>query len=247
MRIGIIGAGNIGSTTALRLSSAGHDVSIANSRAPETIAASTLETGARPRWAAEVTDSADVVIVSVNMGQVPAIADLVRAAPSSAVVIDTSNYYPARDGHIDALDEHDAVESLWVAGHYGRPVAKAWNAITAASYADRSSERGAVGRIAIPVAADSSTLRDVAMTLVEDTGFDAVHTGPIGDSWRHQPGTPAYCTDLTRDELEAALAIADRGRSARRRDLVMDVVSERVQADGGIGGDRLVALNRAVY
>ncbi len=38
MKIGIIGAGNIGRTLARRLTAAGHHVSVANSRGPETLA-----------------------------------------------------------------------------------------------------------------------------------------------------------------------------------------------------------------
>jgi predicted dinucleotide-binding enzyme len=53
MRIGIIGAGNIGGTLARRLTALEHDVSIANSRGPETLAALARETGAKPVTVAE--------------------------------------------------------------------------------------------------------------------------------------------------------------------------------------------------
>jgi len=85
------------------------------------------------------------------------------------------------------------------------------------------------------------------MSLVEDTGFDAFAAGTLADSWRQQPGSPAYCTDLTSAEMPAALARADRSRSPRRRDLVMDVVTERLEADGEVAAGYLVRLNRAVY
>lgn len=246
MKIGIIGAGAIGTTLAQRLSRAGHDVAIANSRAPETIDPATLSTGARADWAAEVTQDADVIIVAVNLLQVPDVAPLVREAPAGAVVIDTSNYYPARDASIPAL-ENGQPESLWVADHYGRPVVKAWNAILALSFAGKATDPGTPGRIAIPVSADDATHRTTAMTLVEDTGFDAIDAGVLADSWRQQPGTPAYCTDLTAAELPAALAAADARRSARRRDLVWDVISERAEAEGTLSRDYIVALNRAIY
>ena len=48
MKIGLLGAGNIGSTLARRLATAGHDVVVANSRGPETIDPDILTTGARP-------------------------------------------------------------------------------------------------------------------------------------------------------------------------------------------------------
>ena len=246
MKIGIIGAGAIGATIARRLSRAGHDVAIANSRGPETVDPSALRTGAHAVPASEVAEGASVVIVSVNLGNVPNVAALVSAAEHEATIIDTSNYYPLRDGFVPALDKGQ-VESLWVAGHYSRPIVKAWNAITAMSFADKAAAKGTPGRIAIPVAADDRHARTIGMALVEDTGFDAFDAGELAHSWRQQPGSPAYCTDRTKAELPDALAAADASRSPLRRDLVMGVVTERAEAGGVIDSDYLVALNRAVY
>jgi len=246
MKIAIIGAGAIGSTLAQRLASAGHDVRIANSRAPETVDAVALSTGARAAWAADVTAGAEVVVVSVSLVQVPDVAAVVRSAPSDAVVVDTSNYYPQRDGVLAGFEDGD-VESLWVQTQYGRPVAKAWNSVLAASFAAKGTAPGAAGRVALPVAADDDAHRATAMTLVEDTGFDAVDAGALATSWRQQPGAPAYCTDLTAAELFPALAAAEASRSPLRRDLVGEVVTERAEAGGAITGDYLLALNRAVY
>lgn len=246
MKIAVIGAGAIGSTLAQRLSAAGHDVTIANSRAPETVDAAALSTGARAAWAADVADGAQVVIVSVNLLQVPDVAAIVRSAPADAVVIDTSNYYPQRDGTLDGFDDGD-VESLWVQERYGRPVVKAWSSILAASFAEKATAPGTPGRVALPVAADDDAHRATAMALVEDTGFDAVDVGDLAGSWRQQPGAPAYCTDLTAVDLLAALDRADAQASPRRRDLVGAVVTERATAGGDITGDYLLALNRAVY
>jgi predicted dinucleotide-binding enzyme len=246
MRIGIIGTGMIGATLARRLAGAGHDVAIANSRGPETIEGAALSTGARAVEATDVAAGVDALIVSVPLNRVPDVAPLVRAAPEGAVIIDTSNYYPMRDEAIAELDGGQ-VESLWVGEQYGRPLVKAWNAIVAQSFAERGTPEGAVGRIAVPVAGDDAAAQALAMSLVEDTGFDAFDSGSLAESWRQQPGTPAYCTDLTAEEMPAALAGADRARSARRRDLVIDVVTERAEAGGDVSSDYLVRLNRAVY
>lgn len=84
------------------------------------------------------------------------------------------------------------------------------------------------------------------MALVEDTGFDALDAGPLAESWRQQPGTPAYCTDLTRQELPDALATADATRSPKRRDLGFAVVQERFGAGVQPDAEYLVRLNRAI-
>jgi predicted dinucleotide-binding enzyme len=246
MRIGIIGTGMIGATLAQRLAGAGHEVSIANSRGPETIEGKALSTGAHAVNASEVAAGVDALIVSVPLSRIPDIAPLVRDAPSSAVVIDTSNYYPMRDGEIEEL-ESGQVESLWVVEQFGRPVVKAWNAIGAQSFADRATQPGAPDRIAVPVAGDDAAAKSVAMALVDDTGFEPVDAGALSDSWRQQPGTPAYCTDRTAEEIPSFLAAADKERSPRRRDIAIAAATERSEVDGSISGEYLVRLNRAIY
>jgi hypothetical protein len=119
-------------------------------------------------------------------------------------VIDTSNYYPFRDGAIAEVDGGKP-ESVWVSEQIGRPVVKAWNAVLAATLAERGQPNGASGDIAIPVAGDDPNAKATAMELVGATGFDALDTGSLSDSWRQQPSTPAYCTELTTNELKSAL------------------------------------------
>jgi predicted dinucleotide-binding enzyme len=247
MKIGILGVGHIGKTLALKLAAAGHDVKVANSRGPETIGADVLASGARAVTTAEAVEGVDVVILSIPLNRLPTVAPLIAALPAETVVIDTSNYYPVRDGQIGALDA-DEVESVWVAEQLGRPVVKAWNAIGSDSFAKKGKPAEDPGRIAIPVAADRERDRKVGMALVEDTGFDGFDAGTLKDSWRQQPGAPAYCTDLTRDEVPAALAAAERARLPKRRDLAFAAVMERV-GGGGKNPDAEygVRLNRALF
>ncbi|ROQ60397.1 hypothetical protein EDF36_1534 [Rathayibacter sp. PhB152] len=246
LTIGIIGAGSIGSTIARRLSRRGHDVLIANSRGPETIDDAALRTGARALTAADAAQGVDVLIVSVPMNRNADIAEYVRSAPEGAVVIDTSNYYPMRDGSVREFED-GVPESVWLSGLFGRPVAKAWNAITSQSFDAKATEPGDPARVAVPVAADRDEDRAVAMRLVEDTGFDAVDAGVLAESWRQQPGAPVYCTDRTRDEMPKWLAAAQKERVPQRRDLAMDVIGQYARSGARIDGPFLVALNRACY
>lgn len=235
MKIGILGTGHIGKTLVRELSAAGHDVKVANSRGPETIEADLLSSGARAVTTQEALSDVEAVILSIPLNRIPGIAPLIAAVPDETVVIDTSNYYPFRDGRIEAI-EAGQVESLWVVEQLGRPIAKAWNAIGSASLAHKGKPKGTPGRIAIPVAADRDRDRDVAMALVDDTGFDAFNAGTLAESWRQQPGAPAYCTDLTREEMGEALAAADRERLPKRRDLGVAVMQERL-GDGTTNPD----------
>jgi predicted dinucleotide-binding enzyme len=247
MKIGILGVGHIGQTLVQKLSAAGHGVKVANSRGPETIEADVLAFGGRAVSAPEAVVDVDVVILSIPLNRLPEIAPLIVKVPSEAVVIDTSNYYPQRDGRINAI-EAGQVESLWVAEQLGRPIVKAWNAIGSESLAKKGKPAGSPDRIAIPVAADREADRKVGMALVEDTGLDAFDAGTLAKSWRQQPGTPCYCTDITGEEMPAALAAADAARSPKRRDLSVAAVIERM-GDGVKNPDAeyAVRLNRALF
>ena len=109
------------------------------------------------------------------------------------------------------------LDSQWVAQQLGRPVLKAFNSILAKSLLDKGVPGGAVGRIALSVAGDSFDAKAKVLRLVDDLGFDPVDGGDLDNSWRQQPGTPAYCRDVAADALLRALAEADRNRIADYR------------------------------
>jgi len=218
MRIGIIGAGNIGGTLARRLAKLGHQVSIANSRGPDGLTALAAGIGATPVSVVDATKLGELVIFAIPT---KAVVDLPRGlfanVPSSVVVIDTGNYHPElRDGRIDAIDR-GMPDSQWVAQRLGRPVIKAFNTIVAQSLLTKGVPRGATGRIALSVAGDSSDAKTTVLRLVDDLGFDPVDGGDLDNSWRQQPGTPAYCRDLEAGALRRALAEADRRRISEYR------------------------------
>ncbi|WP_121750951.1 NAD(P)-binding domain-containing protein [Streptomyces sp. E2N166] len=244
MRITVIGAGAIGGNLAFKLSAAGHDVQVANARGPETVRAEVLESGARAVALAESVQGRDVIVLSIPFGVAGQLADLLTSAPDETVVIDTSNYYPGMLSEpIEAVD-NGQVESGYTAELLGRPVVKAWNAALAETQRTRSVPAGAPGRIAIPVAGDFDEARKVAMSLVDDTGFDPYDAGTLADSWRQQPNSPAYCTELTLAELPAALAAADRVKDAA----VRDSVPERFAAlPANPSLDDVVEMNRAAH
>jgi predicted dinucleotide-binding enzyme len=215
MRIGIIGAGQIGGTLARRFRQLGHDVSIANSRGPETLGALAKETGAQPVTVGEAARAGDVVIVTIplkNVAKLP--RDLFKGVSDEVVVVDTGNYYPQqRDGRIDAI-EKGTPESRWVAEQLGRPVVKAFNNIYAKHLLERGKPKGTEGRIALPVAGDDTRAKDIVIRLLDELGFDGVDAGTLDESWRQQPGTPVYGTDFDAEGVGRGLGEASSERPA---------------------------------
>ena len=213
MRIGIIGAGNIGGALARRLTEVGHEVVVANSRGPDTLRELEAETGATAATGREAARGRDVVVVTIPEKNVPQLPDdLFEGAGERVVVIDTGNYYPQqRDGRIDAIEE-GMPESIWVAQQLGRPVVKAFNNIYAQHLRDHGRPAGSADRIALPVAGDDHAAKSIVMRLVEELGFDAVDAGGLKESWRQQPGTPVYTTDLDAEGVRRALAQASPER-----------------------------------
>ena len=218
MKIGIIGAGNIGGNLTRRLAAAGHDVHVANSRGPQTLADLAAETGASAVEVAHAAQGADVVIVTIpqkNVTDLP--AGVLGGAADGAVIIDTGNYYPQqRDGRIAEIED-GTPESAWVAAQLGRTVVKVFNGIQAADLLDGGRPAGAKDRRALPVAGDDDRSKQVVISLLDDIGFNGVDAGTLQDSWRQQPGTPVYGASAGADGIRDLLAEATQERTAQWR------------------------------
>jgi 8-hydroxy-5-deazaflavin:NADPH oxidoreductase len=218
MRIGIIGAGNIGGNLTRRLAALGHEVSVANSRGPETLASLVQETGAKTVSAAEAVHDKDLVVVTIPEKNIPDLpAGLFDGISADVVVIDTGNYYPQqRDGRIDDI-ENGMPESRWVERQLGRPVIKAFNNIYARHLLERGQPAGTPARIALPVAGDDPKAKAIMLRLVDELGFNGVDAGGLDESWRQQPGTPVYGTDHDADGVRRALSEASPERGPEWR------------------------------
>jgi predicted dinucleotide-binding enzyme len=190
MKIGIIGSGNIGGTLTRRLQAAGHDVTVSNSRGPQTLKGLTEETGARAATVEEAARDSELVVLAVPVAAVPSLpADAFR----DKVVVDADNYYPERDGDIPEVADNSLTSSRWTAAHLqGARVVKAFSTIYAQPA--RGGRPGRPDRVALPVAADDMAAKRTVMALVDELGFGPIDAG-AWTSWRRQPGTPVYGTD----------------------------------------------------
>ncbi len=203
MNIGIIGSGKIGATAARLFANAGHPVAISNSRGPESLAALTADLG--PAVKAMTVDEAaafgDVVLVAIPLGKYKT---LPARAFSGKIVVDAMNYYPGRDGE---MDFGGATSSEAVARHLSDTrLVKAFN--TMQSETQRTGgELPPDQQLALFVAGDDAEAKATVSGLIEQIGFVAVDSGPLGAGGRRQqPGTPVYGKPMTAAEARDALA-----------------------------------------
>src|SRR6266446_3106841 len=246
MKIGIIGAGEVGSTLTRRLTRLRHTVSIANSRGPGSAAPAITS------FTPPITGFGQTVTSGPSR---PTLADLAKETGAHAVtvtdavknvdlVVDTSNYYPSfRDGRIAAIEEA-GTESGWVSSVLGRPVVKVFNNITAHFLAEGGRPKGAKDRIALPVAGDDALAKSVVLALVDELGFEGVDAGSLDESWRQQPGTPVYCTNLDADGVRRTLRQADRAKAPEERERSL---AEFAKLPAGSTSRDMVLLQRRLF
>lgn len=219
MKIGFIGAGEIGGTLIRQYSRAGHNVKMANSSGIEKLKSLALETGASAVKLAEVVTDVDVIVVTIPLiGILKLPQDLFRNTSASTTIIDTCNYYPIRDGRIEDIED-GMPESVWVSNQLQRPVIKAYNNILYRSLVNSGLPRGSASRVALPISGDDKQSKDLVSILVDDSGFDSFDYGSLNDSWRQQPGSPVYCTDLTLAQLTKSSEKVRRELLPQRREL----------------------------
>ncbi|RKE22445.1 NADPH-dependent F420 reductase [Streptomyces sp. TLI_171] len=219
MKIGIIGAGNIGGNLTRRLTALGHQVAVANSRGPQTLTELAAETGATPVAVGDAAAGAELVVVTIPLKNIPGLPDdLLAGAADGFVLLDTNNYYPReRDGRIAGIEDEGVTESRWVEQQLGHPVVKAFNGTYAQDILELPRPAGDPERIALPVAGDDPAAKQLVRELIDELGFDTVDSGGIDDSWRQQPDTPVYGLRAGVEGVTKALADASPERPAAFR------------------------------
>jgi 8-hydroxy-5-deazaflavin:NADPH oxidoreductase len=192
--IGIIGSGMIGGTVARLSVAAGHQVVVSNSRGPETLQELVAELGplATAATAEQAAEAGDLVVVSIP---VKAFAEVPAKPLAGKAVLDTGNYYPQRDGQIEALESGALTSSGLLQRDLPEAhVVKVFNNIYFRHLQSLARPSGAPDRTALPIAGDERAAKAAVTAYLDSIGYDAVDAGPVAESWRQEPGTPAYGT-----------------------------------------------------
>jgi len=191
-RVGLIGSGHIGGTVARLAVAAGHQVLLSNSRGPDTLQYLAAELGplARATTGREAAEGGELAVVTIPLRALPG----VPAGPlAGKVVIDTCNYYPQRDGQIPELDSGALTSSELVQRHLRESaVVKAFNNINYKHLRSLARPSGGADRSYLPVAGDAAAAKAAVTAFLDSIGYGAIDAGPLAESWRQQPDTPAY-------------------------------------------------------
>ncbi|MGB4777039.1 NADPH-dependent F420 reductase [Microbacterium sp.] len=224
--IGILGAGQAGSTLARAAIAAGYDVVIANSRPPKTLRRLVDELGPRARAAsaAEAAVAADFAILMFPYapGDRLPVQEL-----AGKVVLDNNNYMPWRDGNYPEVDS--GAKMVHELRQQQLPTSKLAKAFSHIQFHERFQIRvpsdalpalvrlarpaGAPDRKALVVSSDHPEAVALVTRFYDDLGFDTVDNSPLSESWRSAPGTPMWqrsADGLSREELIESLRRAQR-------------------------------------
>ena len=208
--IGFIGAGRIGQSVARLAVDHGYDVVLSNSRGPETLSDVVADLG--PHADADTAEGAaargDLVVVTIPFH---AYRDVPAEPLAGKVVVDTNNYYPARDGQFAELDDKVDTSAGMLQAHLPHShVVKAFNHLLFSHLLEDGRPSGTAGRRALAIAGDDADAKSTVARLIDEFGFDVVDVGPLAESWRIEPDSPGYGRRLDAQEMREALAAAER-------------------------------------
>ncbi len=207
MKLGIIGAGNIGATLAGLFAKAGHEVALSNSRGPETLQDlvadlnKNAEGEVQAMTAEDAAASGDIVIEAIPFGHY---RDLPKEELEGKTLISASNYYPGRDGEME-FNGH--TQTGLIASYLsGTSVVKAFNTIYWEHLRDQGDTSKPIDerRVIFLAGDDAAAKREVA-DLVKEVGFGPFNTGALSESGVQEPGADIYNTDMTVAEARERL------------------------------------------
>ena len=205
-RLGIVGAGRVGTTIARAAVAAGYDVAISGSGAADRIAliVDVLAPGARPLSTDEVVHSADLIVLAVPMHR---FRELPRDLFAGKILIDAMNYWEEIDGVDPELASAPAGTSVIVQRQFpSARVVKSLNHITYYKFDEGRRPHGAPGRIAMAAAGDDRAAVAAVMQLIDRLGFDAVDAGPLEAGLALEPNGPVFGVSYSVDALSALLS-----------------------------------------
>lgn len=203
-KIGIIGAGQVGSTLGRLWIDSGHQV-LFSSRHPNQLDELVSELGKRAS-AGSPADAArfgDIILLAVPYGALPQLGRDLAPLLRGKVILDATNPYPWRDGDPARLAEQQGAGVTSASYFPGAQLVRGFNSIDASAVASNANKTSPT--IGIPLAGDDQAALAAASALVKDAGFEPVVVGPLASARLFQPGTALFQQVMTPAQLHSRL------------------------------------------
>lgn len=216
-RLGIVGAGKIGTAVARAAVAGGYDVALSGSGPAQRIEliVEVLAPRARAVTTADVVRHADLIVLAVPMHRF-------RELPSDLfvgkIVVDAMNYWEEIDGVDEELATATSGTSVVVQDRFASArVVKSLNHLGYLKFEEGRRARGAPGRLAMAVAGNDPAAVATVADLVDRLGFDPVDAGTLEGGRALQPNGAVFGMALSADALSNVLR--PEVSSARRREV----------------------------
>ena len=201
LRLGIVGAGKLGTTLARAAIAAGCDVAMSASGQPDDIALTVdvLAPGARTATTEDVVRHATIIVLAVPTHR---FRELPRDLFAGKILIDAMNYWEPVDGEDPELATAARGTSMVVQERFpSARVVKSLNQLGYHELDENPRPKGASDRLAIGAAGDDRLAVRKVMRLVDRLGFDAVDVGPLENGLTLEPDGSPFAVTYTADEL----------------------------------------------
>jgi predicted dinucleotide-binding enzyme len=209
LKIGTIGAGNIGGTLGSFWVKAGHEVFF-SSLNPDELKQMVADLGPRAHAGATAQAIAfgDVILLAVPYRAIPQVGRDFAAALKGKIIIDTCNATPARDGEeLVALTKQKSIGVATASFFPGARMVRGFNSIGAKVLQENAGRTG--DKLPIPIASDDREAAAIAARLVRDAGFEPVMSGPLAKSAEFSMGTSGYGVHANAAALKKVLGVAE--------------------------------------
>ena len=205
-RLGIVGAGKIGTAIARAAVASGYEVATSGSGPAERIEliVDVLAPGARAVSTDEVVRYADLIVLAVPMHR---FRELPRDLFAGKILVDAMNYWDEIDGVDDGLATAPAGTSVLVQEWFSSArVVKSLNHLGYFKFEKSRRPQGTPGRIAIAAAGDDRTAVAAVLQLIDRLGFDAVDAGRLEAGLALQPDGLVFGAGHSAEELSNLLS-----------------------------------------
>jgi predicted dinucleotide-binding enzyme len=200
-RLGVVGAGKIGTAIARAATAGGYDVAISGSGGADRIEliVEVLAPGAHSVTTERVARHSDLIVLAVPMHR---FRELPHDLFAGKILVDAMNYWEEIDGVDKELAKAPRGTSVVVQEHFpSSRVVKSLNHLGYFKFEERRRPRGAPDRLAMAAAGDDPAAVAAVMQLIDRLGFDAVDAGSLDDGVALQPSGPVFGTSYSADEL----------------------------------------------